>query len=137
METNHEPTQNDSVDIKAGVIVKIVMEEEVGNTQEFKKLVRTCVDGEKVGYVDVQIGQSTAFVRCEDQLQAKKLVESSLSGATTKEILKDQEEEDYHKKAAKDKQEKRSGKVKVTKVKTKTKLIQKAESNKNSHVYFD
>ena len=42
---------------------------------------------------------------------------------------KDQEEEDYHKKAAKDKQEKRSGKVKVTKVKTKTKLIQKAESN--------
>ena len=137
METNHEPTQNDSVDIKAGVIVKIVMEEEVGNTQEFKKLVRTCVDGEKVGYVDVQIGQSTAFVRCEDQAQAKKLVGSSLSGATKKEILKDQEEEDYHKKAAKDKQEKRSGKVKVTKVKTKTKLIQKAESNKNSHVYFD
>jgi len=134
-----KPAQNDDVgvDIKPGVIVKIVMDEEVGDPVEFKKLVRGGVDGEKVGYVDVRIGQATAYVRCENPEQAKKLAGASLSGAVKKEILKDQEEKDYHKKAAKDKQEKRSGKVKVNKVKTKTKLIQKAESNKNSHVYFE
>merc|ERR1712110_719211 len=98
----------------------------VGDPVEFKKLVRSSVDGEKVGYVDVRIGQARAYVRCEDPEQAKKLEGSSLTGAVKKEILKDQEEKDYHKRAAKDKQEKRSGKVKVNKVKTKTKLIQKA-----------
>ena len=135
-----EPAHNNDsggVDIKPGVVVRIEMAEEVGDPVEFKKLVRSSVDGEKVGYVDVRIGQATAYVRCEDPEQAKKLEGSSLTGAVKKEILKDQEEKDYHKKAAKDKQEKRSGKVKVNKVKTKTKLIQKAESNKNSHVYFD
>ena len=135
-----KPAQNNGtggVDIKPGVIVKIVMDEEVGDPVEFKKLVRGGVDGEKVGYVDVRIGQATAYVRCETEDQAKKLEGSSMNGAVKKEILKDQEEKDYHKKAAKDKQEKRSGKVKVNKVKTKTKLIQKAENNKNSHVYFE
>ena len=131
-----DPT-NEAVDIKPGVVVKIELEEEIGNIQDFKKSIKTALDGEKVGYVDAKIGHTTAFVRCEDKGQAKKLEDASLSGASNKEILKGEEEKDYHKKAAKDKQEKRSGKVKVAKIKTKTKVIQKLENSKNSHVYFE
>lgn len=131
-----EPEGN-TVEIKPGVIVKIELEAEVDNAQDFKRLVRTAVDGEKVGYVDVRIGHTTAFVRCEDAAQAKKLEESTFSGAVGKEILKGQEEKDYHKKVVKDKNEKRSGKVKVVKTKTKAKVIEKVENLKNSHVYFE
>jgi len=127
----------DSVDIKPGVVVKVILQEEISNVQDFKKDVKSALEGEKVGYVDAKIGHSVAFVRCEDESQAKKLEKSSLTNAVEKNILKGQEEKDYHVKAAKDRLEKRSGKVKVTKTKTKTKVIQRLENVKNSHVYFD
>ena len=128
---------SDAVDIKPGVVVKIHLEDEIGNIQDFKRSIKTALDDEKVGYVDAKIGHTTAFVRCEDAAQAKKLEKASISGAIKKEIIKGEEEKEYHKKAAKDKLEKRSGKVKVAKTKTKTKVIQKLENSKNSHVYFE
>ena len=135
VEKPSEPS--DQVDIKPGVVVKVTLEAEIDNVQEFKKMIKTALGDEKVGYIDAKVGQKTAFVRCEDSEQAKKLAETSVVGIACKEILKGQEEKDYHKKAAKDKQEKRSGKVKVAKVKTKTKVLNKIDNVKNSHVYFE
>jgi len=127
----------DSVDIKPGVVVKIILEEDINNVQDFKKDIKSALEGEKVSYVDAKIGYSIAFVRCEDENQAKKLEKSTLINAVEKNILQGQEEKDYHVKVAKDRLEKRSGKIKVTKTKTKTKVIQRFENVKNSHVYFD
>ena len=135
VEKPSEPS--DQVDIKPGVVVKVNLDAEIENVQEFKKMIKTALEDEKVGYVDAKVGHKTAFVRCEDSLQAKKLAETSIVGIAGKEILKGQEEKDYHMKAAKDKQEKRSGKVKVAKVKTRTKVLNKIENIKNSHVYFE
>ena len=47
------------------------------------------------------------------------------------------EEEQYWSKIKKDREEKRSGKVIVPKVKNKKKLMQRIETMKSAHVYFD
>ena len=52
-------------------------------------------------------------------------------------MLQGEEEDEYWGKIRKDREEKRSGKVVVQKVKTKKKLVQKIETIRSAHVYFD
>ena len=47
----------DSVDIKPGVVVKIILEEDINNVQDFKKDIKSALEGEKVSYVDAKIGK--------------------------------------------------------------------------------
>jgi len=133
------PTVKDetSTDIKPGCIVKLMVPGGVDNIQKLKQKVREGLDGEAVAYVDGKVGKETVFVRCVDRDQASRLGGIELSEGWRGEVIKGKEEEDYHAKIDMDKKDKRSGKVVVKKTKTKTRLIQKAESLKNSHVYFD
>jgi len=135
--SNEKMSKEERKEIKLGVIVKIVIPEGVDNIQEIKQKVRAGLDGESVAYVDGKVGSETVFIRCIDQGQACKLAGAELSDTWQAKIICGNEEQDYHQKIEKDKQEKRSGKVVVKKVKNKVKLIQKAESVKRSHVYFD
>ena len=126
-----------AIDIKPGVVVKILLKEGVYDQRDIKRQIRAAIDDEKVAYVDARIGYDVVHVRCEDQTQAKKLANASIGLEISKDILEGEEEKDYHLKAAKDRTDKRSGKVKVPKTKTKAKIFQKVENNKNSHVFFD
>ena len=47
----------ESVDIKPGVVVKIILEEDINNVQDFKKDIKSALEGEKVSYVDAKIGK--------------------------------------------------------------------------------
>ena len=125
------------IDIKPGVVVKILLKEGVDSLPDIKRKIRAAIDDEKVAYVDARVGYDVVHVRCEDKNQAKKLAEASIGQEISKDILVGEEEKDYHLKAAKDRNDKRSGKVKVPKTKTKAKIFQKVENNKNSHVFFD
>ena len=79
----------------------------------------------------------SAFVRCVDKAQADRLSGVEVGEGWIGEVITGKEEEEYHAKIDRDKKDKRSGKVVVKKTKTKTKLLQKAELLKNSHMYFD
>jgi len=125
------------IDILPGVVVKIQLKEGIDSLPDIKKKIRAAIDDEKVAYVDAKIGYDVVHVRCEDQTQAKKLASAQIGSEISKEILKDSEEKEYHLKAAKDRTDKRSGKVKITKTKTKAKIFQKVENVKNSHLFFD
>ena len=125
------------IDIKPGVVVKIVLKEGVGSVPELKKQIRAAIDGEKVAYVDARVGYDVVHVRCEDTSQAEKLANVSIGLEVSKDILKNEEETEYHLKAAKDRNEKRSGKVKIPKTKTKAKIFEKIENSKNTHIVFD
>ena len=70
--------------------------------------------------------------RCMDTEQARRLVRAGEG-----ELVEGAEEEQYWAKISKDREEKRSGKVVVPKVKNKKKLIQRIETMKSAHVYFD
>ena len=70
--------------------------------------------------------------RCVDTEQARRLVRAGEG-----ELVEGVEEEQYWAKIKKDREEKRSGKVVVPKVKNKKKLMQRIETMKSAHVYFD
>ena len=70
--------------------------------------------------------------RCMDTEQARRLVRAGEG-----ELVEGVEEEQYWAKIKKDREEKRSGKVVVPKVKNKKKLMQRIETMKSAHVYFD
>ena len=125
------------LDIKPGVVVKILFPEGIDSVPDIKKKIRAAIDDEKVAYVDAKVGYDVVHVRCEDETQARKLANASIGSEISKEILKDKEESDYHLKVAKDRIDKRSGKVKIPKTKTKAKIFQKVENSKNTHVFFD
>ena len=134
---NVKESSHPVIDIKPGVLVKILLIEGVDSLPDIKKKIKAAIDDEKVAYVDARVGYDVVHVRCQDQNQARKLANSSIGSEISKEILAGEEEKDYHLKAAKDRTDKRSGKVKVPKTKTKSKIFQKVENNKNSHVFFD
>ena len=125
------------IDIKPGVVVKILLKEGVSSVPEIKKQIRAAIDGEKVAYVDARVGYDVVHVRCEDANQANKLANAAIGVEVSKDVLKDEEEKEYHLKAAKDRSEKRSGKVKIPKTKTKAKIFDKIENSKNTHIVFD
>jgi len=125
------------VDIKPGCIVRLQVPGGVDNIQKLKQKVREGLDGEAVAYVDGKVGVEEVFVRCIDKSQAARLGVLELGDGWKGEVIGGKEEEEYHAKIERDKKDKRSGKVVVKKVKNKTKLIQKAASLKNNHVYFD
>ena len=76
--------------------------------------------------------------RCVDPDQALRLVAvKEVAGAGRVELVVGQQELDYWAKIAKDRQEKRHGKVHVNRTNTKKKLIQKMDTIKSAHVYFD
>jgi len=127
-------TKSNELKIEKDLIVKITLDHEIEDVKQFKRDLKAVLDDEEVGYVDAKIGQSTAFVRCVDAVQAKRLSEASMAG-TRKEVLQGKEESDYHVKAEKDKQDKRSGKVKIPK--SKDKLVKRIKNVNNSHVYFE
>ena len=76
--------------------------------------------------------ESNLIPRCIDTEQARRLVRAG-EGV----LVEGLEEEQYWAKIKKDREEKRSGKVIVPKVKNKKKLIQRIETMKSAHVYFD
>lgn len=123
--------------VKTGVIVKLTVPGGVDNIQKLKQGVREGLDGEAVAYVDSKVGVELVFVRCVDRGQAIKLVGVELREGWKGEVLTGKEEQSYHEKIERDKEEKRNGKVVVKKPKNKTRIIQKAESIKSAHVYFD
>ena len=117
------------------------------SVQGMKKRVREALGGEGVAYVDTRVGAPDAWIRlnlkpscfifqtfsrCMDTEQARRLVQAG-EGA----MVEGLEEEQYWAKIKKDREEKRSGKVVVPKVKNKKKLIQRIETMKSAHVYFD
>lgn len=124
-------------EIKAGCIVRLCVPGGVDNLQKLKQKVREGLGGEAVAYVDGKIGVETVFVRCVDKAQADRLSGVEVGEGWKGEVITGKEEEEYHAKIDRDKKDKRSGKVVVKKTKTKTKLLQKAELSKNSHMYFD
>lgn len=76
--------------------------------------------------------------RCVDPEQALRLVAvKEIAGAGKVELVVGQEEQEYWAKIAKDREEKRHGKVHVNRTNTKKKLIQKMDTVKSAHVYFD
>ena len=125
------------VEIKPGCIVRLQVPGGVDNIQKLKQKVREGLNGEAVAYVDGKVGAEEVFVRCVDTSQAARLGVLELGDGWKGEVIAGKEEEEYHAKIERDKKDKRSGKVVVKKTKTKTKLIQKAASLKNNHVYFD
>jgi len=129
--------EDTKIDIKPGCIVRLQVPGGVDNIQKLKQKVREGLDGEAVAYVDGKVGAEEVFVRCVDKSQAARLGVLELGDGWKGEVIGGNEEEEYHAKIERDKKDKRSGKVVVKKAKTKTKLIQKAASLKNNHVYFD
>lgn len=126
-----------SKDLVAGVVVKIVIPAGVDDVQVLKRSIREGLEGEAVAYVDAKIGHDNVYVRCVDTSQAARLEAVELGDHWEKVIISGGEEKEYHRKIERDKEEKRSGKVKVKKTRTKHKLIQKAEIVKSTHVYFE
>jgi len=120
------------LDLARGLIVKVTVEGGVESVQGMKKRVREALGGEGVAYVDTRVGAPDAWIRCMDTEQARRLVQAG-EGA----MVEGLEEEQYWDKIKKDREEKRSGKVVVPKVKNKKKLIQRIETMKSAHVYFD
>ena len=122
----------------------------VESVQGVKKKVREALGGEGVAYVDTRVGAPEAWIRlfylkriwnqthpqtnfrCVDTEQARRLVRAGEG-----ELVEGVEEEQYWAKIKKDREEKRSGKVVVPKVKNKKKLMQRIETMKSAHVYFD
>ena len=87
------------------------------------------------GYLSKRIWNQTdpqTNFRCVDTEQARRLVRAGEG-----ELVEGVEEEQYWAKIKKDREEKRSGKVVVPKVKNKKKLMQRIETMKSAHVYFD
>jgi len=120
------------LDLARGLIVKMTVEGGVESVQGMKKRVREALGGEGVAYVDTRVGAPDAWIRCMDTEQARRLVRAGEG-----ELVEGVEEEQYWAKIKKDREEKRSGKVVVPKVKNKKKLIQRIETMKSAHVYFD
>jgi len=120
------------LDLARGLIVKVTVEGGVESVQGMKKKVREALGGEGVAYVDTRVGAPEAWIRCMDTEQARRLVRAGEG-----ELVEGVEEEQYWAKIQKDREEKRSGKVVVPKVKNKRKLMQRIETMKSAHVYFD
>ena len=122
-----------------GLIVKVTVVEGVESVQGMKRVVREAVGGEAVGYVDCRVGAAEVWVRCADRAQAARLVGvgAGLGGAA--ELVGGAEEEGYWQKIRKDREEKRSGKVVVPKVRGRRKLVARIEASKSSatHVFFE
>ena len=130
--------------------MKVTVEGGVESVQGVKKKVREALGGEGVAYVDTRVGAPEAWIRlfylkgfgtklipktnfrCVDTEQARRLVRAGEG-----ELVEGVEEEQYWAKIKKDREEKRSGKVIVPKVKNKKKLIQRIDTMKSAHVYFD
>jgi len=132
-----QPQKIASKDLVAGVVVKILIPSGVDDVQVLKRSIREGLEGEAVAYVDAKIGYENVYVRCLDTSQAARLEAVELGDHWEKVIISGGEEKEYHRKIERDKEEKRSGKVKVKKIRTKEKLIQKAEVVKSTHVYFE
>ena len=66
------------LDIKPGVVVKILFPEGVDSVPDVKKKIRAAIDDEKVAYVDAKVGYDVVHVRCEDETQARKLANASI-----------------------------------------------------------
>lgn len=122
----------EELDLAKGLIVKVTVEGGVESVQGVKKKVREALGGEGVAYVDTRVGAPEAWIRCVDTEQARRLVRAGEG-----ELVEGVEEEQYWTKIKKDREEKRSGKVVVPKVKNKKKLMQRIETMKSAHVYFD
>eukprot|EP00090_Calanus_glacialis_P005651 TRINITY_DN14372_c0_g1_i1.p1 TRINITY_DN14372_c0_g1~~TRINITY_DN14372_c0_g1_i1.p1 ORF type:complete len:503 (-),score=203.52 TRINITY_DN14372_c0_g1_i1:33-1508(-) len=137
VKTNVAVKEEAKVDIKPGVVVKLIVPGGVDNIQKLKQAVREGLGGEAVAYVDGKVGVEAVFVRCVDKEQASRLAVAEMGEGWKGDVIVGKEEQEYHSKIERDKEEKRSGKVVVKKPKNKTKLIEKAESLKSAHVYFD
>lgn len=124
--------EEEELDLARGLIVKVTVEGGVESVQGMKKKVREALGGEGVAYVDTRVGAPEAWIRCMDTEQARRLVRAGEG-----ELVEGVEEEQYWAKIKKDREEKRSGKVVVPKVKNKKKLMQRIETMKSAHVYFD
>jgi len=124
--------EEEELDLARGLIVKVTVEGGVESVQGIKKKVREALGGEGVAYVDTRVGAPEAWIRCMDTEQARRLVRAGEG-----ELVEGVEEEQYWSKIKKDREEKRSGKVIVPKVKNKKKLMQRIETMKSAHVYFD
>lgn len=117
-----------------GVIVKISVESGIDDPKAVKKVVRELAD---VAYVDARIGQSQFYVRCREGGQAVSLAAAALPKGWSGSVIQGEEESSYWHQIEKDKEEKRSGKVVVPKLKSKKRLLAKVEAVKRTHVFFD
>ena len=122
-----------------GVIVRVRVVEGVDSVQGVKRAVRAALGGEAVGYVDCRVGAPEVWVRCVDRAQAARLAGAGAGLGGAAELVGGAEEEEYWQKIRRDREEKRSGKVVVPKVKGRRKLVARIEASKSSatHVFFE
>jgi len=125
--------KQDNVKFESGVIVKISVEEQIGELKVLKKKVKEL--DPNVAYVDVKIGQTDFFVRCKTVEDCDKFCTNKVDGWHISK-LEGEEEKDYWKVIAKDMLDKKSGNVKVPKKKKKAVLFRKLEEHRNSHMFF-
>merc|ERR1719394_943756 len=103
--------QKNSLEFVPGIIVKFAVNEPIEDEKKVKQRIRAAVM-ENVSYVDARIGANEYFVRCAHADQAKTLSNAKILGNS--EILAGQVEKDYWAKIMKDREDKISGKIKVS-----------------------
>jgi len=139
-DSEDQPTKK-SLEFTPGIIVKFAVNEPIEDEKKVKQRIRAAVM-ENVSYVDARIGASEYFVRCAHPDQAKTLSNAKILGNS--EILAGQVEKDYWGKIMKDREDKISGKIKVSngpkKQRGKDRIIKKfheMQQKENAHKYFN
>merc|ERR1712110_837422 len=124
-----------------GIIVRFAVDDPIDDEKKIKQRIRAAVM-ENVSYVDAKIGANEYFVRCAHSDQAKTLSNAKILGNA--EILTGQVEKDYWAKIMKDREDKISGKIKVSsgtkKQRGKIRIIKKfheMQQKENAHKFFN
>ena len=124
-----------------GIIVKFSIDDPIDDEKKVKQRIRAAVM-ENVSYVDAKIGANQYFVRCAHAEQAKTLSNAKILGQA--EILSGEVEKEYWAKIMKDREDKISGKIKVSngtkKQRGKVRIIKKfheMQQKENAHKYFN
>eukprot|EP00088_Acartia_fossae_P039014 TRINITY_DN4058_c0_g1_i10.p1 TRINITY_DN4058_c0_g1~~TRINITY_DN4058_c0_g1_i10.p1 ORF type:complete len:533 (+),score=147.72 TRINITY_DN4058_c0_g1_i10:48-1646(+) len=121
------------VDFEKGLIVKVCVEEQLGQLKTVKQKVRDL--DENVAYIDCKIGQTQFYVRLKNSEDTDRFMKNKVDGWKLMK-LEGEEEAEYWKTIAKDMADKKSGKVVVPKRKKKAIIFEKLEQHKNTHTFF-
>ncbi|XP_053694179.1 la-related protein 7 [Sabethes cyaneus] len=130
LEEQDQQSKQPLFSFEPGLIVNVKFRIPCANIKDFKAELRQYA---YVKYIDLKEGDMEAFVRVDSPSSANQLVKEYNSAEHSAQILSGETEKDYWDKIARDRDDKLNKKVKVEKVRGRTKLMKKV----NTHIKFD